>query len=107
MVCTTNCTPCLVGQEWDALRKENGLAGILRDTVVTLDMNNWLSAYVQISLMRILIGEMLGYEVKFAWNIDANEIERLASGEVTMNPEIWSSDTNKRGDFERSARPRF
>ena len=57
------CEQCL-GAEWDSLRREKGLLGIRRDREpVVIEFGNWLSSQVQAAVSRILVEEMLGYEV--------------------------------------------
>jgi len=95
--CVANCTPCLVGEEWDALREEKGLANILRSLTVKIEMHDWLSHWVTTAIARILVGDMLGYETEILWQTDTTSAyEHLASGATTLNAEVWSHENNKK-----------
>ena len=94
------CEPCL-GDEWDPLREVKGLYGIRRDREpVVIEFGNWLSSQVQAAVSRILVEEMLGYDVRYLPRSDDDMVfPRLASGATTLNPEIWSYESHKLEDY--------
>ena len=93
-------TSCLVGTQWDALREElrfdrlrsDGSASPPRGKGVTLIVRNWPSHAMIEQMVKILLEEMMGFEVGFYGSASggAASYHLLKAGYATMEFECWS-----------------